>query len=145
MRFFFERLININITKTSVGLSLFRAAWICIGWLLVLLVIYLSLRSGPVFIAESFGDKLQHVFAYCVLMLWFSNYYQSRSLRMGYACGFVVLGVGLEFIQHLTGYRTFEIADMAADAIGVAVGWSLAPPRAPSVLAAIERLVMPAS
>jgi hypothetical protein len=37
------------------------------------------------------------------------------------------MGVAIEFIQPLTG-RNFELADMAADALGVALGWAAALP-----------------
>ena len=54
--------------------------------------------------------------------------------RLAYAAGFVALGVGLEFVQGLTDYRTFEVADMVANAIGVLLSWISAPPRGPDVL-----------
>jgi hypothetical protein len=36
------------------------------------------------------------------------------------------LGIALEFVQRGLGYRSFEIADMVADAVGVAAGYGLA-------------------
>jgi glycopeptide antibiotics resistance protein len=33
------------------------------------------------------------------------------------------MGVGLEFIQGMLGYRTYEVFDMLANAIGVLLGW----------------------
>jgi hypothetical protein len=53
----------------------------------------------------------------------------------------VALGIALEFVQGWTDYRTFEVADMVADALGVAVGWALAPPRLPNFLQLIEKFV----
>jgi len=35
------------------------------------------------------------------------------------------LGVALEYMQGWTGYRTFDVLDMAADGIGVLLGWLL--------------------
>ena len=57
---------------------------------------------------------------------------------MAWAGAFVAMGIGLEFLQGLTDYRTFEIADMLADAFGVSIGWLGAPPRSPHVLRYIE-------
>ncbi len=118
-----------------------RALWLILGWLLVALVIYLSLRPEPAPLTMDVGDKLPHLLAYAVLMFWFANLYAPRGPRITYACGFVTLGIALEFVQQATGYRTFEVADMAADAVGVAVGWLFAPPRVPSVLKLVERIV----
>jgi VanZ family protein len=47
-------------------------------------------------------------------------------------------GIVLEFLQRLTGYRTFEIADMIADVCGVCLGWLAAPPRLPHALRYVE-------
>ena len=33
------------------------------------------------------------------------------------------MGVAIEFLQGMTGYRTFEVADMIANAIGAALGF----------------------
>jgi glycopeptide antibiotics resistance protein len=35
------------------------------------------------------------------------------------------MGVGLEFLQGAVGYRSYEIADMYANTLGVALGWAL--------------------
>lgn len=87
------------------------------------------------------GDKLGHVAAYAALMLWFANLYETLARRSMLASGFVALGVALEFVQGSTGYRTFEAADMVANAFGVAAGWALAPPRLPNFIQRIEKFV----
>ena len=107
---------------------------------MVLLVIYLSLTPTPIQIPVEQGDKFSHTLAYCVLMSWFANLYRALSRRTMFALGFVVLAIALEFVQRETGYRTFEIADMAAGTVGVAAGWLLAPPRLPNYLHWLERL-----
>ena len=118
-----------------------RKLSLVIGWLLVLLVIYLSLAPISIEVPVEEGDKFGHVAAYAALMLWFANLFESLNRRIGFAIGFVVLGVVLEFMQGWTGYRTFEVADMAADAFGVAAGWALAPPRLPNFLQRFEKFV----
>lgn len=117
----------------------FRRLWLVAGWMLVLLVIYLSLAPTPPPLTKNQGDKLEHMLAYATLMSWFVNLYAETHPRMRIAAGLVVLGVGLEFVQRWSGYRTFEVADMAADAVGVAAGWLSAPPRLPNYLRAIEK------
>lgn len=111
-----------------------RRLWLILGWMLILLVIYLSLAPISIEVPVEEGDKFGHVAAYAALMLWFANLYETLTRRSMLAIGFVALGIALEFVQGWTGYRTFEVADMAADALGVAVGWALAPPRLPNFL-----------
>lgn len=108
--------------------------------MLVVLVTYLSLTPAPVEPEIEQGDKFLHILAYMVLMSWFANLYDIPAQRAGLAAGFVLLGISLEFFQQWTGYRSFELADMAAGAIGVAIGWALAPPRIPNYLGVAERL-----
>jgi VanZ family protein len=100
-----------------------------IGVVLILSVVYLSLTPHPVELPGEQGDKYGHVLAYATLMLWYALIYPRSRERIGLAVGFVCMGIGLEFLQRLTHYRTFDVADMAADALGVAVGWLAAMPR----------------
>lgn len=72
------------------------------------------------------GDKIGHLLAYGSLMLWFSLLYGSLPARLAYGAGFVVLGVVLEFMQGTLDYRTFEVADMVANSLGVLLGWAAA-------------------
>ncbi len=119
----------------------FRLFWLIAGWMLVLLVIYQSLAPNPPVLPAAPGDKVMHAFAYAVLMSWFVNLYPATTRRIGLACSFVALGIALEFAQRRTGYRAFELADMAANAAGVAAAWLLAPPRLPNYLRGIEKLL----
>lgn len=118
-----------------------RRFWLILGLMLVLLVIYLSLTPNPIQVPVEEGDKLGHVLAYGTLMIWFANLYASTAKRAAFALGFVATGVALEFVQRWTGYRSFELADMVADAAGVAVGWVLASPRLPNFLRVMETLL----
>ena len=116
-----------------------RCSWLVIGYLLVLLVIWLSLAPSPIELPITEGDKFSHLFAYFVLMSWFSNLYRGFVPRLGFAIGFIILGVSLEYIQQWTGFRHFEFWDMMASVTGVVLGWALAPPRLPNYLQVIER------
>ena len=73
----------------------------------------------------SHGDKLGHLLAYGVLMFWFAGLYHRRYWSR-LAIGFILLGVALEYLQGLTGYRTHDPLDMLANSLGVAVGAGLA-------------------
>lgn len=115
-----------------------RRLWLALGWALVLGVIVLSVTPDPIQIPVVEGDKLGHLLAYGTLMVWFANLYAESNRRVMLAIGFVAMGIILEFVQRWTGYRTFEIADMAANATGVFAGWALSPPRMPNFLRGIE-------
>lgn len=58
-------------------------------------------------------------------MFWFALLYRPTPTRLWYAIGFIAMGIAIEFIQPYTG-RNFELADMAADALGVLLGWAVA-------------------
>ena len=115
-----------------------RNLWLAFGWALVFAVIYLSLTPIPPTIDIEQGDKYGHILAYGTLMVWFAQIHAARLARVWLALAFVALGIGLEFVQGLTAYRTFEIADMIADGIGVLAGWIAAPPRLPNFLLWVE-------
>ncbi len=103
----------------------FRTLWLAFGWLLIAMVLYLSLAPVAVDLSEG-RDKVSHFIAFGTLMFWFAMLYPIGKRRALLAVGFVILGIAIEFLQKFTGYRTYEEADMVADAIGVALGWMLA-------------------
>jgi len=116
-----------------------RPLWLLLGWMLVLFIVWESLTPGPMELQVEQGDKLGHMAAYLALMSWFANIYEDTAERVVCLVACMALGVGLEFAQRLTATRTFEIADMAAGAIGVIIGLMLAPPRLPNYLRLAER------
>ena len=123
----------------------FHKTWLWSGWGIAVIIIFLSLYPHQFSSVGNVLDKLEHVLAYAVLMLWFANLHLSRIPRLGYAIGFLAMGIALEFIQRWTGYRSFEVADMLADALGIITGWLLSPPRLPSLLLFLERALSLAS
>jgi VanZ family protein len=102
-----------------------RRAGLALGWAWVAAILYLSLTPAPPRIDLEGGDKLGHLFSYAALAYWFGQFYFGRT-RLFYAVGFVAMGIAIEFAQRATGYRSFEIADMVANTLGVAAGWTAA-------------------
>ena len=100
-----------------------RSVAIGLGWAWAVAIVWLSLTPAPPKVDLEHGDKLGHLAAYGSLMLWFALLYRRRIF---YALGFTAMGVGLEYLQGWTGYRSFEVADMVANTFGVALGWSAA-------------------
>jgi hypothetical protein len=117
------------------------ALWITVAWSLVAVVVYLSLASLSISAPAAHADKYGHVLAYGVVMFWFLQIYECTPSRLTFAGALIALGIGLEFAQSWTGYRTFDYADMVANAIGITIGWLAAPPRTPHVLERVEKVV----
>ncbi len=100
-----------------------RRAGLAIGWAAVAVVVCLSLMPSPPDSGIDGGDKLGHFLAYAGLAWWFGQFYSHRT-RAAYALGFVAMGIALEFAQGALGYRSLELADMAANTLGAAAGWA---------------------
>ena len=102
-----------------------RSFWLVLGWLWIVVVFWLCLmRNPPEPLTFSHADKLEHMLTYCGLMLWFCQLPQIGRLRLA---GLLVgMGVAIEVLQGMEGFRDFEYGDMAADAVGVLFGWGLA-------------------
>jgi glycopeptide antibiotics resistance protein len=93
---------------------------------MVAAIVWLSLTSSPPKVDFEQSDKVGHFLAYGTLMFWFSQLYVERNTRILYAAGFAAMGVALEFVQGELGYRTYEVFDMYANALGVLLGWAAA-------------------
>jgi VanZ family protein len=118
----------------------YRALWLAIGYMLVALVLYLSLTSNPVQIdlKIEYLDKIFHTLAYFTLMFWFAQIYHDKKWRNGLAVVFILMGVGLEYLQSFDPARYYELADMAANTTGVVLGLLLALTPAKNILLSIE-------
>ena len=103
-----------------------RAACVAAGWAIAAAIVWLSLTPSPPQIDIEQGDKLGHFAAYGSLMFWFCLLYTRRKVRIAYALLWIAMGVGLEFVQGQLGYRTYEVHDMVANALGVLIGWAVA-------------------
>jgi len=100
-----------------------RRAWIFLGCLLVGSVVYLSLTPEPPAMDERFSDKLGHFAAYAALMAW---WHQIDRNAWRLALLFIVMGLLLEILQSLSGFRQGDIFDLAANTFGVVLGWLFA-------------------
>jgi len=117
-----------------------RKSWLIAGWLWIALVFYLSLMPHPPKpLAFEGADKLEHFIAYSWLMLWFCQLYLERKIRIRLFVALVAMGVSIEYLQRMGGYRMFEYADMLANTIGVTIGWALAQAGLGKVLLTLEK------
>ncbi|MDD5057748.1 MAG: VanZ family protein [Sideroxydans sp.] len=115
-----------------------RKVWLACGWLGIAGVFFLSLTPMPPQpFTFNFADKLEHGLAYALLALWFCQIYAGKA-RLRLLLLLVAMGVLIEYLQRMTGYRYFEYADMLANATGVMFGWGLAQTRLGRVLTMLE-------
>lgn len=121
---------------------MWKPLWYWLGAFMVSVVVYLSLTPSPPQLDMTAGDKLQHLGAYSALGFWFAMLALRswRQLCLS-VCGLIALGIALEFIQGMTGYRTFDVGDMWANSIGVTVGSALARTRLGRALFWLEQLM----
>jgi VanZ family protein len=99
--------------------------WLGLGIFMVLSILALALLPNVPGLPFSNGDKYLHAFAFASLTLWFSGLVEDR--RSGaLALALLAYGILIEWLQHFTTYRMAEVGDVAADAIGIALGLSLA-------------------
>ncbi len=119
----------------------YAGLWWLIGWSLVALVVGLSLMPDPPEPVEfGYADKLEHLFAYGLMMVWFAQLVE-RYRQYRWALGLVALGIGLEFVQGWGGYRMFDGLDMLANSAGVLLGWWMARRWLGGSLARVDRLL----
>lgn len=103
----------------------FPRLWWCIGWGLVLFILYSTL-APPLDVPNlHLWDKLEHAGAFFGLTLWFGGLIR-RSRYALLASWMVLLGACIELAQGYMGWgRDMDIHDVYADAIGVAVAFIL--------------------
>jgi VanZ family protein len=117
-----------------------RRIWLLLGWGMVFSVFFLSLIPLNVDLQEG-RDKVAHFTAYGSMAFWFAMLFQGRARQIAIAIAFAAMGVGIEFLQGMTDYRSFDVADMIANGIGAALGWALAQTPLVNALAWAERLL----
>lgn len=115
--------------------------WISLGAIYVAAVIFLSLTPLKSFGSGEipFQDKAVHFLAYGAIMWWFGQIFRHIGVTLCIALGLIALGVALEFLQGATGYRMFEVADMAANTGGVVIGFILCRTGMGNLLLRVER------
>ncbi|MBL8520556.1 MAG: VanZ family protein [Betaproteobacteria bacterium] len=97
--------------------TLYRIAAIGI----VLAILVLSLMPAPPGVPGS--DKLHHFLAYMSCMFAWALALARPKSRLVALILICAMGVIIEFLQGWSGWRTFDGADMAANALGAMCGW----------------------
>ncbi len=96
--------------------------WLLVGALLITAIFYLSLTSSSLPLPRfRHIDKVMHFLAYAVLMGWFIQIFHNRYGRVIVAGCFILMGVGIEFLQGMHPMRQFDVIDMFANMSGVII------------------------
>ena len=105
----------------------YKRVWRSIAFLNIGIIITLSLIPGPEDIPSVSGlDKVMHILAYAFCMFWCNMCYRDRKNTMLFSAGLILMGVALEVVQGMIGYRMMSIYDMIANSVGVFSGLVLA-------------------
>jgi len=111
------------------------AQWRWAFWMGAAAVLALCLMPPVQHLPSTGWDKANHALAFAMLALLGLLAYPARRARLLWAL--IAYGALIEVLQSLTGYRTAEWLDLAADGIGVVIGaqiarWCGARARAPA-------------
>jgi hypothetical protein len=98
---------------------------VLLAWLLVAAVVWLSLSTTIIQLPGDTGGRYTHVAAYAILMILFGYAYRGALAVVLVAAALLAVGVGVEYLQGLSGYRNFDRGDIVADAVGIGMGWLL--------------------
>lgn len=101
-----------------------RRFMLAVGVAIIATIWVLSLMPVPPSVPG--GDKLHHWVAYAGCTLWWClalTTWRQRGVAM---LSLVAMGAVIEVLQGLSGYRYFELADIAANAGGVLCGGMVA-------------------
>ena len=118
----------------------YRRLWQVVAWALLALVVWLSLTPSPPHPPVLVWDKAQHALAYAVLAGWFMQAWERRA-NIPWAIVLLGIGIALEYIQGLTGYRDFDYGDMLANGVGISVALAVTYTVLGRTLEWIDRLI----
>lgn len=122
----------------------FMKLWIALSIFWLGLVMEVSLDANPpnVMIVQ-YGDKLAHMTTYFCLMLWFAQIFPRENHKYPVLM-LICFGFLIEILQGtLTTTRSFELADMAANCTGLALGWMLAGTQISRIIIGLEQRFLP--
>jgi VanZ family protein len=99
----------------------FQPFWRAILVISAAAILYLATTSEPYPVPSSDNDKLNHVLAFLQLTIVTRLAWPGLG-RLWIIPGLLAFGTAIEIVQAQLPYRTFAVADIFADAAGIALG-----------------------
>jgi VanZ family protein len=96
--------------------------WLSLGLAALLLGVLVAMRPVGGALLFTLGDKVAHAAAFATFAVWFGGLVESR-LMWRVALALLAYGVLIEVLQSLVPYRSADSQDLAADAVGILLGW----------------------
>jgi VanZ family protein len=123
----------------------FRFPWLWrgLGWLMLAIVAFLLVTPrvpDPLDVAHA--DKIYHVAGFALLAGWASLLFESRRELLLRGLLLVGFGAAMEIVQALLPWRSGDLADLAANTAGVALGIALGFTPFAGALWRLERFVV---
>jgi VanZ family protein len=88
-----------------------------------LVVVMIAALLPPQIIGSPLGwDKANHAVTFAMLAMLGCGSYSDRKVQV--LIGLLAYGVLIEVLQSFTDYRSAEVLDVVADAVGIAIGWT---------------------
>lgn len=103
-----------------------RTFWLLAFVICLVSVLTLALMKDPSSLLDTGWDKGNHVLAFTVLT--FLGRMSFPAQRVLLLLGLLAYGALIENLQFMTGYRFSEYQDLAADVVGMVLGYLLAVP-----------------
>ena len=111
------RKIGDDVTLHRREVVLFRATLS----VLVLVISYFAFTPIHYPILEEVSDKFRHAFAFFVLALATDFSFPDRPFDAVKVLSLLGYGFGIEVVQHFLPFRQFDLLDVVADSVGLAV------------------------
>jgi len=105
----------------------YKKTWIFLGIIYIAIIFLASLSKVPeVDLPISFVDKLVHIMMYFILVAWFIQIYEQSLKQFIILIAAMFMGLLIEFLQEMTGYRSFDYMDGIANSVGAICAFLLA-------------------
>lgn len=101
--------------------------WLGLWWLAIIVLIVvclIPLDALPPLPDNS--DKIEHLLGYFLLSAAAVQLFAGWRVLLLAAVGLIALGIGIEFAQGFTAYRSSDAADALANTVGVLLGMATA-------------------